>query len=386
MTRRFALLCLVALIACGCDKDEDVDPPAELVDVEPSLAVRHLWSTRVGDAGKHMRVSLGIAVDGETLYVGSRDGVVHAISSADGRTQWRADTELALSAGPGAGSGLVVLGTSDGEVVALDAADGRQRWKVRVSGEVLSAPLIAGDRVVVHTLDGRMRALSATDGTELWLVEELVPRLSLRGAAAPVAAGDVVICGFDTGKLIAVSLARGEQLWQAQVSTPRGRTELERLADVDAAVRISGDDVYAVGYQGRIVMLSLESGQVWWGRDASSYRGLAIDDDQVYVAASDGTVMALRRRDGSVVWQQEGLHQRGLGTPVVDGSAVVVGDFEGYLHWLDRDTGRFVARERPGDKPVTAPVVAAGRLFALDVDGTLAAYSSAGTNAAAGGG
>jgi outer membrane protein assembly factor BamB len=386
MTRRFALLCLAALLAYGCDKDEEVDPPAELVDVKPAIQVRELWSTRVGDAGKHMRLSLGIGVDGETLYVGARNGVVHAISAADGRTQWRAETELALSAGPGAGSGLVVLGTSDGEVVALDAADGRQRWKVRVSGEVLSAPLVAGDRVVVRTLDGRMRALSATDGSELWLVEELVPRLSVRGAAAPVANGDVVICGFDTGKLVAVSLERGEQLWQAQVSTPSGRTELERLADVDAAVRISGDDVYAVGYQGRVVMLSLESGQVWWGRDASSYRGLAIDEDQIYVAAADGTVMALRRGDGSVVWQQEGLHQRGLGTPVVDGSAVVVGDFEGYLHWLDRDTGRFVARERPGDTPVAAPVVAAGRLFALDVDGRLAAYRSAGTDAAAGGG
>jgi outer membrane protein assembly factor BamB len=386
MTRRFALLCFAALLAAGCDKDEDVDPPAELVDVQPSLAVRHLWSTRVGDAGEHMRLSLGIAAEGEMLFVAARDGVVHAISATDGRTRWRADTELALSAGPGVGGGLVVLGTSDGEVVALDAADGRQRWKVRVSGEVLSAPLVAGDRVVVHTLDGRLRALSATDGSELWLVEELVPRLSLRGTAAPVAAGDVVICGFDTGKVVAVSLERGEQLWQAQVSTPSGRTELERLADVDAAVRISGDDVYAVGYQGRVVMLSLDSGQIWWGREASSYRGLALDDDQLYVAAADGTVIALRRRDGSVVWQQEGLHQRGLGTPVVDGSAVVVGDFEGYLHWLDRDTGRFVARERPGDKPVAAPVVAAGRLFALDVDGTLAAYSSAGTDTASGGG
>ena len=219
---------------------------------------------------------------------------MHAISAADGRTRWRAETKLALSAGPGGGNGLVVLGTSDGDVVALEAADGRQRWKARVSGEVLSAPLVAGDRVVVRTLDGRMRALAASDGRELWLVEELVPRLSLRGAAAPVVSGDVVICGFDTGKLVAVSLATGEALWQAQVSTPSGRTELERLADVDAAVRVSGDDVYAVGYQGRLVMLSLDSGQVWWGRDVSSYRGLALDDDQIYVSAADGAVIALR--------------------------------------------------------------------------------------------
>jgi outer membrane protein assembly factor BamB len=383
--RRVAVIGLAVLLAAGCDKDEDVDPPAELVDVEPAIHVKEVWSAGIGDAGEHLRLSLGIAVEGDTLYVAARNGVVHAISAADGRTRWRTDTELALAAGPGSGNGLVTLGTSDGDVVALEAADGRQRWKARVSGEVLSAPVVAGDRVVVRTLDGRMRALSAADGQELWLVEELVPRLSLRGAAAPVVSGDTVICGFDTGKLVAVSLASGETLWQSQISTPSGRTELERLADVDAAVRVSGDDVYAVGYQGRLVMLSLESGQVWWGRDVSSYRGLALDDDQLYVAASDGAVMALKRRDGSVVWQQDGLHQRGLGTPAVDGSAVVVGDFEGYLHWLDRDTGRFLARERPGDKPIRAPVVAEGRLYALDVDGTLVAYESSGAGAPAGG-
>ena len=148
---------------------------------------------------------------------------------------------------------------------------------------------------------------------------------------------------------------------------------------------VSGDDVYAVGYQGRLVMLSLDSGQVWWGRDVSSYRGLALDDDQIYVSAADGAVIALKRRDGSVVWQQDGLHQRGLGTPAVDGPTVVVGDFEGYLHWLDRDTGRFVARERPGDTPIRTPVVGSGRLYALDVDGTLVAYTSSGADAAAGG-
>ncbi len=385
MMRRIALIGLAALLAAGCDKDEEVDPPAELVDIESAIRMERLWSTRVGDAGEHMRLSLGIAVDGETLFVAARNGVVHAIAAADGRTRWRIESKLALSAGPGSGNGLVVLGTSDGDVVALDAADGSQRWKVRVSGEVLSAPLVVGDRIVVRTLDGRMRALAAADGRELWLVEELVPRLSLRGAAAPVASGDVVICGFDTGKLVAVSLATGETLWQTQVSTPSGRTELERLADVDAAVHISGEDVYAVGYQGRVVMLSLESGQIWWGRDLSSYRGLALDDDQLYVSAADGAVVALRRRDGSIVWQQDALHQRGLGTPAVDGRAVVVGDFDGYLHWLDRDTGRLIARDRPGDTPVGAPIAASGRLFALDVDGSLVAFRSVGADAAAGG-
>jgi outer membrane protein assembly factor BamB len=160
MMRRLALLGLAVLLAAGCDKDEDVDPPAELVDVKPAIQVDKLWSTKVGDAGEHLRLSLGMAVDDGSLYVASHKGVVHAISPADGRTRWRVETKLAVSAGPGSGSGLVVLGTSDGDVVALEAADGRQRWKARVSGEVLSAPLVAGEsgrRAHARWADARAR-------------------------------------------------------------------------------------------------------------------------------------------------------------------------------------------------------------------------------------
>jgi outer membrane protein assembly factor BamB len=180
---------------------------------------------------------------------------------------------------------------------------------------------------------------------------------------------------------MAFSLATGDVLWQTQVTTPHGRSELERLADVDGAVRVEGTDGYAVGYQGRVVMFALDSGQIWWSRDLSSYRGVALDDDQLYVSTSTGTVAALRRRDGTVLWQQEGLARRGLSTPAVVGNAVVVGDFDGYLHWLDRDTGKFIAREHPGDTRIAAaPLAADGRVFVLDEGGQLVAYQSGGAS------
>jgi outer membrane protein assembly factor BamB len=230
-----------------------------------------------------------------------------------------------------------------------------------------------------RSVEGRLRALSAADGKEQWEVEDLVPRLSLRGTATPVAAGDAVVSGFDSGKVMAVTLATGETLWQTQVSTPHGRTELERLSDVDSAVRVSGNDVYAVGYQGRVAMIALDSGQIWWARDVSSYRGLAIDDDQLYVSSSDGDVVALRRRDGTVAWQQQGLKRRGLSPPAVVGSAVVVGDFEGYVHFLDRSTGKFVAREHPGSTRIAAaPLVTGDRVFVIDEDGHVVAYKIGG--------
>ena len=371
-----ALVFVAALaVLAGCDKEKDVAPPAELVDLKATLAVKELWSVGMGGGGEKLRLALGLAGDSDTLYAASRDGEVRALEAANGRTRWRADLDVPLSAGPGAGPGLVVLGTNQGEVIALESASGKVRWKAKVRGEVLAAPLVTDERVVVRTVDARLRALAARDGKEQWVVDEMVPRLSLRGTAAPVLAGDAVVCGFDSGKVIAVSLAGGETLWQSQVSTPRGRSELERLADVDSAVRVAGNDVYAVGYQGRVAMLALDSGQVWWGRDLSSYSGLAIDDDQLYVATSDGDVVALRRRDGTVLWQQEGLKRRGLSTPGVVGNAVVVGDFEGYLHWLDRGTGTFVAREHPGgEKIASAPLVAGDRVFVIDEGGKIVAY------------
>jgi outer membrane protein assembly factor BamB len=377
--RMIAAVVLLGALA-ACDKDTTVEPPAELVDIKPTLKVERLWSESMGGGGEVLRLTLGVAGMGDTVYAAGRDGKVRALDAASGKRRWQADTGLELTAGPGVGSGLVVVGTGDGDLVALDAASGKQRWKVRIPGEILAPPLVDGNQVIVRSVEGRLRALSASAGKEEWMVEDVVPRLSLRGTATPVAVGsDTVICGFDTGKVMAVSRAAGEVLWQTQLTTPHGRTELERLADVDSAVAVSGKDVYAVGYQGRVAMLSLDSGQVWWSRDLSSYRGLAIDDDQVYVSTSDGDVVALRRRDGTVVWQQKGLARRWLSTPAVDGNAVVVGDFDGYLHWLDRSSGRFVAREHPGNTRIAAPpLVMGGRVFVIDEGGHLEAFSTGG--------
>jgi outer membrane protein assembly factor BamB len=373
----YPVVIAAAGLLAACGNDTTAEPPAELVDINSTLAVHRLWSEGLGGSdGETLRLTLGVQGFGDTVYAAGRGGDVRAMDAATGKLRWSTDTDLELSAGPGVGEGLVVVGTSDGDLVALEIATGKQRWKTRISGEILAPPLPVGDHVVLRSVEGRLRSLAATDGKEQWLVEDVVPRLSLRGTGTPVAAdGNVVVAGFDTGKVMAVSLDKGETLWQLQLATPSGRTELDRLSDVDSAVQISGKDVYAVGYQGRVAMLSLDNGQMWWSRDLSSYRGLALDDDQVYVATSEGSVVALRRRDGAVVWEQKALARRGLSAPAVVGSAVAVGDFEGYLHFLDRSSGKFVAREHPGSERIAAPPLVIGdRIYVIDEGGELVAY------------
>jgi len=206
-------------------------------------------------------------------------------------------------------------------------------------------------------------------------VEQQVPRLSLRGTAIPTLAKDVAISGFDNGKVMAVSLNSGDTLWDTTLASPHGRTELDRLDDIDSGVLVVGDNVFAAGYQGRTAMLALDSGQLWWSHDMSSYRGLAVDDDKLYVTQSDGTVIAMRQRDGAEVWRNDKIRRRALSAPVVLGGAIAIADYQGYVHYLDKNTGVFVARVRTSKQRVSNPLVGADNIVVVLTDGgTLAAF------------
>jgi outer membrane protein assembly factor BamB len=262
-------------------------------------------------------------------------------------------------------------------VIALDATNGAERWRKSVGSEVLARPLVVNDLVIVRTVDGHIDAFSVSDGAQRWALDEAVPRLSLRGTAPPVLAGDRIIAGFDNGKVLAIDVRNGDVLWDVVVNAPGGRTELERLADIDSPAHVSGDDVFVVGFQGRVAMLALDSGQIWWARDASSYRGFAMDEENLYLTNADSVVLAMRRSDGAVQWEQDVLRRRGLTAPAIDGDALVVGDFEGYLHWLDKRTGEVVARAKTdGERITNTPVTSDAGVLVQTDSGKLLAFRS----------
>jgi len=300
-----------------------------------------------------------------------------AISADKGRKLWSVKTKLPLTGGPGVGEGIVVVGASNGELIALNAKDGSERWRHRMSSEVLAMPVIAQGIVVVRTLDGRLVGLAVADAAQRWIVEQAVPKLSLRGTAGASIAGDTVIAGFDNGRVVAVDLTTGDTQWDTAVGAPRGKNELERLVDIDAPVRVVGDDVFVAGYQGRVAMLGRDTGQIWWARDFSSYRGFTIEGEELFASSSEGLVVAMRRIDGQVNWEQAGLRQRGLTAPAVDGQALVVGDYEGYLHWLNLTNGVLIARTTTdGERITNAPLVVDGRVFVQTDGGKLIAFKT----------
>ena len=372
------LVGLLALgVLAGCSKkDKDVDPPAELVEFKATLDVQKAWSVGTGGAEPVLRLALVPAVSADRVYAAGHGGDVVAVAAATGKTLWRTDTKLELSAGPGAGAGLVVAATADGEVVALEATTGKQRWKTRIPGEVLAAPAIGESGVHVRAVDGRVYTLALSDGAKGWSDEQGVPRLSLRGAAPPTLTADALLVPFDNGKLLAYAPAQGDILWESSANPASGKTELARLNDIDGPVAVDGKDVFVAGFQGRIAMLALDSGQVWWSRDFSTVGGPALGADNLYATNAAGTVVALRRRDGAPVWEQSALAHRQVTGPAVAGDAVVVADFEGVVHWLDATTGTLVGRAKTGDRIRFAPVVAGNLVLVQDDGGTVTAFKS----------
>jgi outer membrane protein assembly factor BamB len=358
----------------GGDKS-NVEPPAELVDIEPTVRVRQLWSHHIGGSAERLRLGLAPTTDGARIYAGTHDGQVAAMDAQTGREIWTTDTELELGAGPAFGDGMLVFGTNNGELVALDAETGEQRWLSSVGSEVLAPPAVGGGVVVYRTVDGRLRAVRGTDGSALWSIEQSMPALTLRGNSAPLIAGDLVVSGFDNGRVGAYRLDTGETQWEMAIAAPAGRTELERLVDVAEGLKIVGNDVYVASYQGRAVGIDLTTGLVLWQRELSSFAGLGADGNNVYVTNDVGAVMALDRRGGQVRWTQEALRLRDVSAPARYLDAVVVGDFEGYLHWINPSDGAFMARVRGANDRITAaPLVVGATLVVQGDDGSVSAF------------
>jgi outer membrane protein assembly factor BamB len=374
--KHVALLALT-LMAVGCSSNSKKElPPAELTDFKEEVRLEKQWSRSVGDGQGDLYNLLEPAVDGQTIYAASAEGRVMAIQRESGEVLWKKDLDLPVSGAVGVGNGMVLLGTLRGDVIALDAGTGEQKWRSKVSSEVLAAPATNGDVVVVQTQDDKLIGFDASSGNQRWIYEGTVPVLTLRGTGAPLIAGRLALAGLASGKVVAVDVERGLPAWETRVAIPQGRSELDRVVDIDGGLLLIDNVLYVASYQGRAAALDVSSGRVLWQREASSYVGVAEGTGSVFISQASGTVESLDSRGSSSLWSNDALARRQLSAPAVLSSNVVVGDLEGYVHLLSQVDGRFVGREKvDGDGVRVRPLVVGNWMYVFGNSGKLVAYT-----------
>ncbi|MCG6976290.1 MAG: outer membrane protein assembly factor BamB [Acidiferrobacterales bacterium] len=364
---------VLALAGCGGLGKSNLEPPTPLKDFKATAQIQRLWSADIGDAGdQYNRLAPRLA--GDTVYAASGKGDVTAFNADTGKTLWRQELAVPVSGAMGYGNNLALLGTREGEVLALNSDSGKLVWRTRVSSEVLAPPVATSGVVVVQTIDGFVYGLSAQDGKRLWQFQRTVPALSLRGTSGPSIQSGMVVTGFADGTIVGLDLNSGKVRWDAAVARPSGRTELERLVDVDGTPVIAGYRMFAASYQGRLIALDLRNGRLLWGRKASTYVPMAVDRSNVYLVDADGVVVALDQATGAERWRQTGLRARFVSAPAIINGYLAAGDYNGVLHLLSRDSGEFVARtDIDGSAIVSRPVSRGNRLYVSNQSGRLVA-------------
>ncbi|HEY8330654.1 MAG TPA: outer membrane protein assembly factor BamB [Pseudomonas sp.] len=372
-----ALMLATAVLAAGCSSNSTKElPPAELTKFSEEVRLDKQWSRSIGEGQGETWNQLELASDGDSLYAADIEGLVVAMNRETGKVLWEQELDKPVSGGVGAGYGLVLVGTLKGQVIALDSATGEVKWQAPVGSEVLSAPANNGDVVVVQTQDDHVFGLDAATGERRWSYESTPAVLTLRGTSAPVVTNRLAVAGLSSGKVVALDIQRGIPVWEQRVAMAKGRSELERMVDIDGALLLSGGTLYVVTYQGQLAALDLQSGRPLWQRDASSYVGVAAGFGNVYVSQASGTVEGIDERSTSALWSNDALARRQLSTPVAFSSNVAVGDLEGYLHLLSQVDGRFVGRERVDSDGLRArPLVVGDWLYAYGNSGKLVAYT-----------
>ena len=342
------VLLLALLVFAGCSSDSSPGladlkgeaEPAELVDFAQTAKFEERWHSEVGSSGLNL---LKPALTSDAVYGASAKGVLVRLDRTSGKKVWRIETGITISGGVGSGEGMVFIGSDKGDVLAY-GEDGKLRWKSKVPSEVLSVPQVTDGVVVVRSGDGRIAALDAADGKRLWLYERSTPALVVRSHAGVTMQRGDAFAGFAGGKLVALNISDGSVLWEVTVSQPRGNTELERISDITSNPVVDDEQVCAIAFQGRVACFEVAQGSPMWNRDISSDKGMMLLRKYLYISDTKGSVIALDKTSGITLWKNDQLSLRDIAAPLVLEQLVVVGDYAGYLHGLNREDGSMSAR------------------------------------------
>lgn len=380
MNSALKLLVLVLaglLAACSADIDNS-EPPAPLTDIEDPLPLQLNWKLDTQAAANTASYQLRPLLVEDRIYTIDTRGSIVCVDAANGKRLWRYETGLKAISGLGGDQKILIVTSRDGDIAAYLNSESKPEllWQIRIESEIRATPVLDGEQLFVRSVDGKLRSLSAADGSQQWLVSRRVPALSLTGNSEPLVSGQLVFAGFDDGKLVAFNRADGAVRWESTISIASGRSEVERLVDLDGRFVLRNGVIYVASFQGRLAAVQAVSGDLLWSRQFSSFQDIAIDDDALYLTADNSDLWSVDRRTGSAFWKQDVLHARRITAPSLIGDNVVVADLDGLLHWFNRSDGKLVGRIRTGDtRSYVQPIIWGKSVLTLDKYGLLGSAS-----------
>jgi outer membrane protein assembly factor BamB len=374
--RANAVVFMAAALVMGCSATDTFEQPAQLPDASQQVSFERVWNVTVGDGHDGEFLYLAPLNADDVVYAASTDGELLALNAETGKQIWKNSVKDRIFAGVGGDARQLYLVSRDADLLALSREDGRELWRAPLPTEVLSAPQSNGSLVVVQTTNGRVLAFNAADGEKRWQYDSVVPALSIRAAAAPLVGADVIISGFANGKLLALSAESGQPLWQYEVGAPQGRTELERLVDITSQPLVLENAILAVGYQGKLALIDLRTGNDIWSKTASSLYSPMVSNGNIFLSSANGDLVAMRGSDRRELWTQDKLAWRQLTQPVPFDDYLVIGDFDGYLHVVSQESGELVGRMKFDGDGIRVPAqrLSNGNLLVFGNGGKLAVY------------
>jgi len=360
-----------SLGACSLFSSSTAPKPAPLETLTPTLQARVAWEARVDS----VKFPLTITAVNDRFVVGGSDGVISAISAADGTTLWRADIGKGLTAGVGSDGRFAAAVTRDNELVVTEGD--KILWRRTLTTPVVTSPFVAGERVFVLTLDRAVLAFDAADGRRLWELRRPGEPLTLQQAGVIGAYQNTLLVGQGS-RLAGIDPNRGLLMWEATVANPRGTNEVERLADLVGPLARDNDIFCARAFQSAVACVNAERGNTVWTRNNAGLRGVGADSTIVVGGDASDRLTAWGTRSGDVAWTADQFQNRKLSAPLVTDKSVIVGDSEGYVHFLSKDKGLTVQRLQTDSSGLAAAPVQlggtvlvatrSGRLYALRQD------------------
>jgi len=376
----FCLLLLLQLQSCSTIDDflngeDNAEPPTELKEFNKSVSIQSQWSKDIGSGSDDAFVQLFPAIVANTITVVDREGKMSQLDRYNGKTLWQKDLDMIVTGGLGVSQDMLFVSNDQAELIALETASGKQEWSKTLSSISLSKPLVTKDVVVARTLDGKIYGLLKENSKQLWIYDRGVPVLTYRGNSSPILGGnELVFTGFDSGKVAAIGLQHGRLLWETTAAVPRGRSDIERMVDIDGDPVLIDKRLFIVTANGRVVSIDAITGKLIWAREISSFVGLGVDKKNIYVTDVDNNIWAFGQESGEILWKQDKLKYRSLTAPIVKGNHLLVADFEGYIHVLSTADGELIGRKQfDSNGYLLAPILHKDDIYLYGKSGLLTA-------------